>query len=69
MPEVAVDAEVRDERIKLLRFAEPQPRRTIGLAWRSTSVRKTDFAALGQVLLETLRPVKPRPAASLRAAS
>jgi DNA-binding transcriptional LysR family regulator len=27
VPEVAVDAEVRDERIKLLRFAEPKPSR------------------------------------------
>jgi len=69
VPEVAVDAEVRDERIKLLRFAEPQPRRTVGLAWRSTSVRKADFAALGQVLVETLRAAKVRRAASLRAAS
>jgi LysR family transcriptional regulator, hydrogen peroxide-inducible genes activator len=32
VPEVAIDAEVRDERIKLLRFAEPQPSRTVGLA-------------------------------------
>jgi LysR family hydrogen peroxide-inducible transcriptional activator len=69
VPEVAVDAEVRDERIKLLRFAEPQPRRTVGLAWRSTSVRKADFAALGQILVETLRAANPRRAASLRAAS
>ena len=69
MPEVAVDAEVRDERIKLLRFAEPQLRRAVGLAWRATSVRKADFAALGRVLVETLRPAKPRRAASLRAAS
>jgi len=69
VPEVAVDAEVHDERIKLLRFAEPQPLRTIGLAWRSTSVRKADFVALGQVLVETLRAAKPRRAASLRAAS
>jgi LysR family transcriptional regulator, hydrogen peroxide-inducible genes activator len=68
VPEVAVDAEVRDERIKLLRFAEPQPRRTVGLAWRSTSVRKADFAALGRVLVDTLRAAKPRRAA-LRAAS
>src|SRR6478609_5433965 len=34
--------------IKLLRFAEPQPCRTVGLAWRSTSARKADCAALGR---------------------
>ena len=55
LPEVAIDAEVRDERIKLLRFAEPQPCRTVGLAWRSTSARKADCAALGRVIVETLR--------------
>jgi LysR family hydrogen peroxide-inducible transcriptional activator len=54
VPEVAIDAEVRDERIKLLRFAEPQPSRTVGLAWRSTSARKADFAALGKLFVEAL---------------
>ena len=55
LPEVAVDVEVRDERVKLLRFIEPQPRRKIGLAWRSTSPRKADFLELGQILLRTLK--------------
>ena len=54
VPEVAVDVEVRDERVKLLRFAPPQPGRTIGLAWRQTSPRKVDFVALGQLVTETL---------------
>ena len=44
LPQVAVDVEARDERVKLLRFAEPEPGRTIGLAWRRTSPRKADFA-------------------------
>jgi LysR family hydrogen peroxide-inducible transcriptional activator len=55
LPEVAVDVEVRDERVKLLRFAEPQPQRQIGLAWRPTSPRKADFLELGQMLLRTLK--------------
>ena len=55
LPEVAVDVEVRDERVKLLRFVEPQPQRKIGLAWRSTSPRKADFLELGQILLRTLK--------------
>lgn len=54
VPEVAIDVEVRDERVKLLRFAEPQPGRTIGLAWRKTSPRKIDFVALGQIVVEAL---------------
>jgi LysR family transcriptional regulator, hydrogen peroxide-inducible genes activator len=55
LPEVAVDIEVRDERVKLLRFVEPQPQRTIGLAWRATSPRKAEFLELGQTLLEVLK--------------
>jgi LysR family transcriptional regulator, hydrogen peroxide-inducible genes activator len=53
VPEVAIDVEVRDERAKLLRFAEPQPQRSIGLAWRQTSPRKTEFFALGRMVVET----------------
>ena len=49
VPQVAVDVEVRDERVKLLRFASPQPGRTVGLAWRRTSPRKADFVAFGQI--------------------
>jgi LysR family hydrogen peroxide-inducible transcriptional activator len=54
LPRVAVDVELRDERVKLLRFTEPAPGRTVGLAWRRTSPRKVDFAALGQLITETL---------------
>ena len=54
VPRVAVDVEVRDERVKLLRFADPEPGRAIGLAWRRTSPRKVDFVALGQLVIETL---------------
>jgi len=55
VPEVAVDVEVRDPRVRLLRFAPPQPARTVGLAWRRTSPRKQDFAALGEMVTATLR--------------
>jgi LysR family hydrogen peroxide-inducible transcriptional activator len=55
LPEVAIDVEVRDERVKLLRFVEPQPQRNIGLAWRPTSPRKADYLELGQILLKTLK--------------
>jgi LysR family transcriptional regulator, hydrogen peroxide-inducible genes activator len=69
VPSVAVDVEVRDERIKLLRFAAPEPGRVIGLAWRRSSPRKADFAALGQLITDTLdlegaRP-KQRPASAI----
>jgi LysR family hydrogen peroxide-inducible transcriptional activator len=51
LPEIAADAEMRDERIKLLRFAVPEPSRTIGLAFRRTSPRKADFVALGRLVV------------------
>jgi LysR family hydrogen peroxide-inducible transcriptional activator len=54
LPQVAVDAEARDRRVKLLRFAPPTPSRTIGLAWRPTSPRKSDFGALGRIVVDAL---------------
>jgi LysR family transcriptional regulator, hydrogen peroxide-inducible genes activator len=54
VPQIAVDVEVRDERVKLLRFTTPQPGRTVGLAWRRTSPRKVDFFALGRLVTEAL---------------
>jgi LysR family hydrogen peroxide-inducible transcriptional activator len=72
LPEVAVDVEARDRRVKLLRFAPPRPSRTVGLAWRPTSPRKSDFVALGRIVVEALgprgarvhaKPAAPRPPA------
>ena len=57
VPEVAADAEAHDERVKLLRFAEPQPGRTIGLAWRRTSPRRKDFEALAEIVTQVLGSV------------
>ena len=54
LPEVAVDAELRDKRVKLLRFSAPEPGRSIGLAWRRTSPRKKDFTALGEIVTQAL---------------
>lgn len=50
LPQVAADAELHDERVKLLRFRDPQPGRKIGLVWRRTSPRRKDFEALGALL-------------------
>lgn len=54
LPQVAVETELRNPRVKLLRFAGPEPGRTIGLAWRRTSPRRRDFEALGKIVTETL---------------
>lgn len=61
VPRVALDVEVRDERVKLLRFARPEPARSIGLVWRRTSPRKADFVALGQLITETLGVGESKP--------
>ena len=50
IPQIAADVEQRDERVKFLRMENPQPGRSIGLAFRKTSPRKADFAALGDVV-------------------
>jgi LysR family hydrogen peroxide-inducible transcriptional activator len=65
VPQVAVDVEVRDKRIRLLRLTPPQPGRTIGLVWRQTSPRKVDFVALGQLVTEALG-LAPKSAQRLR---
>ena len=55
LPELSLPFEVHDPRIALLRFAAPEPSRTVGLAWRRSSPRKRDFVELGK-LLTTSRP-------------
>jgi LysR family hydrogen peroxide-inducible transcriptional activator len=55
VPEIATQAEIRDRRVSLKRFAAPEPGRTIGLAWRKTSPRGRDFEALGQAVKQALR--------------
>jgi LysR family hydrogen peroxide-inducible transcriptional activator len=52
LPKIALDVERRNERVKVLRFRDPQPARSIGLAWRRTSPRKADFAALARIVRE-----------------
>ena len=55
VPQVAAETEVRDDRVRLLRFSEPQPGRSIGLAWRPTSPRKKDFIALGKIVTAAIK--------------
>ena len=54
IPQIAADVERRDERVKFLRLKDPEPGRSIGLAFRRTSPRKADFAALGEVVKESI---------------
>jgi LysR family transcriptional regulator, hydrogen peroxide-inducible genes activator len=52
LPEIAADSELADSHIELLHFEEPEPKRTIGLAWRKTSTRKKDFKALARLIAD-----------------
>lgn len=58
MPAMALPVELRAEMpVTLFAFADPQPRRTIGLAWRKTSPRRRDFEALAAIISEIGRSV------------
>lgn len=51
LPELAVNAGiVADARLAVIRFAEPEPSRTIGVAWRRSSPRERDFRALAALV-------------------
>lgn len=50
LPEIALAAEARAGDVRLMRFAAPEPSRTLGLAWRASSPRRRDFEALGGVI-------------------
>jgi len=65
VPEVAIDAKIQDPRVKLLRFRDPEPGRSVGLAWRKTSPRAKDFEALAEAMIaahasDQIAPVKAR---------
>lgn len=52
LPEMAVGIEERGRDITLVRFVEPEPARSIGLVWRSTSPRTQDFEELGRLVVK-----------------
>ena len=50
LPELSIGVEERGRDITLVRFIEPEPARTIGLVWRTTSPQKQDFEELGRLV-------------------
>jgi len=50
LPEMCLNVEARGRDISLMRFVEPEPHRTVGLAWRTTSPRTADFRELGNII-------------------
>jgi LysR family hydrogen peroxide-inducible transcriptional activator len=52
LPEMCLATETTNRNIALFRFAQPEPSRLIGLAWRASSPRKRDFAAFSALVGE-----------------
>lgn len=52
LPELCLAVEERGRDMKVMRFVDPEPLRTIGLAWRHSSPRADDYKALGTLVLE-----------------
>lgn len=50
LPEICLGVEVRGREVKAIRFLEPEPSRTLGLAWRKSSPRGEDFKALSKLV-------------------
>jgi LysR family transcriptional regulator, hydrogen peroxide-inducible genes activator len=54
LPEISIAHETAHGDVTLIRFAEPEPQRLLGLAWRKTSPRQRDFVELGSLIKEAL---------------
>jgi LysR family transcriptional regulator, hydrogen peroxide-inducible genes activator len=50
LPEICLGVESRNRSLKLIRFADPEPSRSLGLAWRRSSPRGADFKALASLV-------------------
>lgn len=50
LPEISLGVEARHGEIAVIPFEEPEPSRTVGLAWRKSSPRAADFEALGEII-------------------
>jgi LysR family transcriptional regulator, hydrogen peroxide-inducible genes activator len=47
---MCIPIEERGRNLTLVRFVDPEPARTIGLVWRSTTPRRDDFEELGRLV-------------------
>ncbi len=63
LPEISIGLEAMSGRVSIGRFADPEPVRTIGFAWRRTSPRKEDFRVLSGLVIEAVRRCQKRAAA------
>jgi LysR family transcriptional regulator, hydrogen peroxide-inducible genes activator len=55
LPELSLELEVKRADVRVMRFANPEPQRIVGLAWRASSPGKHEFAALGELIVKAER--------------
>jgi LysR family hydrogen peroxide-inducible transcriptional activator len=60
LPEICIDVEARHGALNIMRFTDPEPSRTLGLAWRATSPRKRDFVEIGQLIDQSRLAAAPK---------
>lgn len=60
LPEICVGVECRARDLSIIRFADPEPTRKLGLCWRKSSPRSEDFHALGKLIIEAAEASKAR---------
>lgn len=65
VPEMALAFEGRGRDLTMMRFAEPEPVRNVGLAWRTSSPRMEDFKALASALQRAWDTVRAASEAAL----
>lgn len=65
LPEICLGVESRNRNLKVIRFAEPEPSRSLGLAWRRSSPRQKDFKALAEIVNAAATTILKKAAAAL----
>ena len=50
IPEIAVEVESQRNAMRVIRFNQPEPSRTIGMVWRKSSSMKADIKTLGELV-------------------
>ncbi|MCO7736053.1 hydrogen peroxide-inducible genes activator [Brucella intermedia] len=58
IPEIAVRAEARSNHMRIVPFDGEQPKREIALFWRRQSMRRKDFNALADCIIESAQKLK-----------
>jgi LysR family hydrogen peroxide-inducible transcriptional activator len=60
IPEMAIAVETRSAAVSIVRFKDPQPRRTIGMVWRKTNPLAKQFAELCDTVRQSVAAPQAR---------